>query len=116
MATSETQQNADFPTAVVRNDTPVARLFGRSTGWFWLLAAACLVMASVLTFRATKSAGTKITVQFDDGHGLKAEDAVQYRGIDVGYVETVRLRDSHDGVDVVPVSYTHLTLPTTPYV
>ena len=87
----------DFPTANVRTNSPVIRLFSRATLWVWLLAGLCLVTALVLTYRATRSVGLTITVQFEDGHGLKPDDTVRYRGIDVGHVIAVRLRDDRDG-------------------
>ena len=44
--------------------------------------------------------GTTIHIQFPEGHGLKQEDTVRYRGIEVGSVESVSLDDSLDGVEV----------------
>jgi len=44
--------------------------------------------------------GTVIHIQFPEGHGLKQEDTVRYRGIEVGTVESVHLDDSLDGVEV----------------
>lgn len=96
----EPAAQTDFPTAVVRQDSAITRTLGRSSGWLWLLAIACLLLALGLTYRATRPAGPAIVVHFADGYGLKREDAVRYRGIDVGHVSEVRLRDDLRGVDV----------------
>ena len=90
----------DFPTAVVRDGSSATGWLSRSTAWFWLLATACLVLALFLAFSAAGSDGPRITVRFQEGHGLKPEDAVRYRGIDVGQVEAVHLGDDLKGVDV----------------
>ena len=92
---------AEFPAAIVRSDTKASRLFGRSTGVFWLLALAALFIAVGLTYHETRDMGTAVTVQFQNGHGLKPEDAVRYRGINIGFVESVRLGDRQDGLEVV---------------
>ncbi len=91
----------DFPTAEVRPDSAASRWLSRSSRWLWLVTLACLFIAMVLTLRASADRGRLITVRFREGHGLKAEDTLRYRGIDVGAVEAVRLRDELDGVDVL---------------
>lgn len=44
--------------------------------------------------------GVEIEIHFPDGHGLKAEDTVRFRGIEVGTVHQVELNHELDGVDV----------------
>ena len=44
--------------------------------------------------------GINIDIHFPEGHGLEAEDAVRFRGIDVGIVEEVQLNADLTGVDV----------------
>ncbi len=92
--------SAEFPEAVVRDDGKLSRWFHRTTGWMWLVALLCLILAVVLSFLQSGPRGPVVTVHFLDGHGLKAEDAVRYRGIQVGQVESVRLCDDLKSVDV----------------
>ena len=88
----------DFPTAVVR-DARIG-LLNKSAWMFLALTAACLVFALYLGFRSTIPSGELITIHFADGYGLKDEDALRYRGITIGQVEEIRLRDDLAGVDV----------------
>ena len=88
-----------IPVAKVRHDKALVRFLRRSTSWFWLLAFACLILAGYLTLSGATETGPLITVFFRDGHGLKPEDALRFRGIDVGYVEDVRLKEDLQGVD-----------------
>ena len=61
--------------------------FGNLAGsYMWLLTLVCLVAAIGLVWWSLPEEGVHIEIHFPDGHGLRA------------------------------VSYTHLTLPTTPYV
>lgn len=87
---------ASFPTAVVA-DRSKAMLAGSR---LWWLALACLVLAVGLVVYSMPAGGTNIQIHFPQGHGLKAEDAVRYRGIDVGVVESVHLTDDMDAVNV----------------
>ncbi len=66
----------------------------------WWLAVACLLLAIGLVVWSMPPAGTYISIAFPEGHGLKAEDPVRYRGIDVGMVESVHLTAAMDSVDV----------------
>jgi len=87
------------PVADVRPRYSAAhRYFGGST--LWLLTLLCLLVASGLIWWSLPPRGTAITIQFPAGHGLKPEDTVRYRGIEVGTVETVELDDSLEQVEV----------------
>ena len=66
----------------------------------WWLALGCLILAVGLVVYSMPSGGTHVHIHFPQGHGLKAEDAVRYRGIDVGVVESIHLTDAMDAVDV----------------
>ncbi len=88
----------DFPTALVGSRLSLSQLFQGST--FWLLTLACMVLAIGLVWWSLPSRGIEIVVHFPEGHGLKAEDAVRFRGIDVGHVEKVILNPKLDAVDV----------------
>ena len=96
--TSPSSEESQFPTALVRDDR--IGLLTRSSWVFLLLTAACLGLAFYLGFKATVPKGKLITVHFSDGHGLKAEDALRYRGINIGEVEAIRLQDDLQHVDV----------------
>ena len=85
-----------FPTAVVKERSQAMLASSR----FWWLALACLIIAIGLVFWSMPSGGTHIQIHFPQGHGLKAEDPVRYRGIDVGVVETIHLTDGLEAVDV----------------
>jgi sporulation protein YlmC with PRC-barrel domain len=87
------------PVAEIRPRTSAAhKLFGGSRLWF--LTLLCLLIAAGLLWWSTPQKGTIIHIQFPEGHGLKPEDTVRYRGIEVGTVESVHLDDSLDGVEV----------------
>jgi hypothetical protein len=66
----------------------------------WWLSLACLMLAVGLVLYSMPTGGTNVQIHFPQGHGLKEEDAVRYRGIDVGVVESVLLTDDLDAVDV----------------
>ena len=85
-----------FPTAIVKEKSQAMLASSR----FWWLALACLIIAIGLVFWSMPSGGTHIQIHFPQGHGLKAEDPVRYRGIDVGIVETIHLTDGLEAVDV----------------
>lgn len=67
-------------------------------GWSRLLPLAALVLAALLLREAWKDRGPRIAIQVADGHGLRAGDALRYRGIDVGEVESLELADDARGV------------------
>ena len=85
-----------FPTAVVTDRSKA--MFAGSRVWW--LALACLILAVGLVLYSMPAGGTHVQIHFPQGHGLKAEDAVRYRGIDVGVVDSVHLTDDLDAVDV----------------
>ena len=87
------------PIAEIRERNSTAhKLFGGSRLWF--LTLLCLLVAAGLLWWSMPPKGTTINIQFPQGHGLKTEDTVRYRGIEVGTVESVSLDDSLEGVDV----------------
>jgi paraquat-inducible protein B len=69
--------------------------------YMWLVALLCLVVAIGVAWWSMPEQGIKITIRFPDGHGLAVEDAVRFRGIDVGIVEEVKLNRELSGVDVL---------------
>ena len=93
---SDSETVSQFPRArVVEKPTEV---FGLTR--LWWLALACLILAVGLVVWSLPAQGTAIKIAFPEGHGLRAEDAVRYRGIDVGIVESVRLNQSLEKVEV----------------
>ena len=67
----------------------------------WWVTLLCLVIAIALAWRAMPQQGPQITIRFDDGHGLKTGDAVQYLGIQVGTVTDIRLNGAGVTVSVI---------------
>ncbi|GIW99913.1 MAG: hypothetical protein KatS3mg111_3246 [Pirellulaceae bacterium] len=59
----------------------------------WWLTAFCAVAAAVLVVNSWRRQGTTIAIEFLQGHGIKPGDALRYRGVDVGQVETVMIGD-----------------------
>jgi paraquat-inducible protein B len=66
----------------------------------WWLTGICLCVAGFLWGWSWYSQGPVIVVRFREGHGLKAENRLMHRGIEVGSVEKVQLNDTLDFVDV----------------
>lgn len=70
----------------------------RRISWVWLIPLAALILAGWLAFRAWSQRGVTITVQLDNGYGLKAGDDVRFRGISVGKVDSIALLPDLQGV------------------
>jgi hypothetical protein len=66
----------------------------------WLLPILALALAAFLAFQSWSAQGTLITVRAAQGHGIKPGDSLQYRGIDVGRVDTVRLASDMQAVRI----------------
>jgi paraquat-inducible protein B len=67
----------------------------------WIVTGACLSLAIGLVIWNQKPAGPSITVQFQQGHGLRPGNSLRHRGIDVGTVTAVTLTEGDSGVSVV---------------
>ena len=91
-----------FPQAQVR-DAPGGLLAVVQRSRLWLLTLACLCLAVWLAWSSMPPSGPTIVITFPQGHGLKAGDAVRYRGIDVGQVERVSLSPGLQSVEAVVV-------------
>ena len=68
-----------------------------------LVPVAALLLAGWLGYTAWVSRGFIITVQLDQGHGIKTGHEVRHRGITVGEVRKVKLAEGFEGV-IVTVS------------
>ena len=66
----------------------------------WFLTLVCGIVALILLSLSWFSAGTQISITFQDGHGIKPGDTLNYRGIDVGEVTQVQVDPNLDGVTV----------------
>ncbi len=84
---------AALPTAVVTKRRGVLQ------SRVWILTGFALLLAIWLAWSSMPKPGTRISIHFPDGHGLRAGDPVRYRGIDVGTVRGIQLGRG-DGVDV----------------
>lgn len=91
-----------FPLADVRETSGGLRAMVKQTR-LWLLTLACLGLAAWLAWASVPQRGPRITVTFPEGHGLKAGDAVRYRGIEVGQVEVATLSTDLQSVEAVVV-------------
>lgn len=86
-----------FPVAEVKptNAFTSGRIFASKLWWITLV---CLLVASYLAWQAHRPTGLEITIDFPEGHGLKAGDALRHRGIDVGVVSEIELAPDLHGV------------------
>lgn len=88
-----------FPAANVR--TTSIRPSGRNLiTRLWLVTAAALVTSVLLVVWNQKPAGPTITIQFEQGNGLRPGNSLQHRGIEVGEVTSVELASAGDKVVV----------------
>lgn len=74
--------------------------FGKVSHLWWLTVLS-LLAAIGLVWWSLPSSGVALNVTFPEGHGLKAEDLVLYRGIKVGHVEEVKLSNDLSGISVL---------------
>ena len=99
--TDTTTETPSFPQAIVVSSS-VPRLVSK----LWWITGLSLVIAFVLVIGSQRRQGPAITIQFTDGHGLKAGDTLRYRGIIIGEVSEVALNPKLAGV-VVSVNLEH---------
>jgi len=93
-------QSADeIPTAKINVERSRFSLESLSTR-MWGVTAVALVVSIGLALWNQKPAGPTITIRFEQGHGLRAGNQLQHRGIEVGTVSAVELVDDEQGVAV----------------
>ena len=92
-----TPENATdpFPKALVQTSPTLRRWFASR---LWWLTITCGVISLFLFWYARLNTGDLISIEFRDGHGLKPEDRLTFRGIDIGSVEKIELNPSRDAV------------------
>lgn len=66
--------------------------------WVWILPMLAVALSAGLAWQAWGARGAMVTIQLDEGHGLKQGDALRYRGIRAGTVERVELLGSLGGL------------------
>ena len=95
----EPLNESPFPQAIVESTGGSAS--GRSLiTRVWLVTGVCLAIAIGLVVWNQKPAGPSITIQFEQGHGLRPGNSLRHRGIDVGTVTAVTLMADDSGVAV----------------
>ncbi len=62
-----------------------------SWSWIWLVPIVAALLAGALSLQAWSERGVPVAIQFKQGHGLQAGDALRHRGITVGEVAEVTL-------------------------
>ena len=93
-----TEPSAQFPVAEIREAPEVQKIFVSKMWWGTLV---CAIIALGLAWRSMPTDGPQLTIEFPQGHGLKAGDALRHRGIDVGIVQTASLKSDLNGIQVV---------------
>ncbi len=81
-----------IPAAIPRTRSP------RIPSFVWLLTVACALLSAFLFFNAYRSQGDLIEIEFEQGFGLQTMDSLRFRGIEIGRVEKIELRESHPGI------------------
>jgi paraquat-inducible protein B len=81
------------PAPRVAPDPPSARTErSRWPGWIWGIPVAAVAIVAWLVFKQITATGPKVTVIFPQAEGISAgQTEVQYQGLKVGEVESVRL-------------------------
>ncbi len=88
--------NADaIPNAILQTNPTMARWFASR---LWLLTLVCGMVSIGLFWYSRQNTGSLISIAFREGHGLKPEDRLTYRGIEIGAVEKIELNPARDGV------------------
>lgn len=91
--TSNTSET-DSPVNSRNSSLPQAQL-KHQRGWpyVWMLPVIAVTLAAWLVIDVWQQQGAMITIRFQQGYGLKPGDALRYRGIDAGQIESVQLAD-----------------------
>jgi paraquat-inducible protein B len=98
--TEKVDGEGEFPVAMV---SEAKRPWWTTMSKMWLVSLACLILAIGLTYYASDSPGTELSIRFTEGHGLKPGDAIRHRGIEIGQVERVALAPTLRGIEVTAV-------------
>jgi len=93
----DSEEPIEFPVADIRERPSAQKLLASKMWWITLV---CTIVALVLAWHSMPQTGPQITITFPQGHGLKPGDALRYRGIDVGRVQSTTLKSDLDGIAV----------------
>lgn len=63
----------------------------RRWSWVWLLPILAIISAVSLIYASVSQRGVPLFLTFQQGHGIKVGDALRYRGIEIGHVQSVQL-------------------------
>lgn len=96
---SDDSKAGQIPEAWVRSTADRSSGMNLTTR-LWGVTAAALIVSIGLVLWNQKPAGLMITIQFEQGHGLRPGNSLQHRGIEVGEVTTVELSQDGTGVFV----------------
>lgn len=66
----------------------------------WIVPVIVLAIIAYLMVDVFVSRGKTVTITFEQGHGLKAGDALKLRGIQIGSVSEIRLNEQMNQVEV----------------
>ena len=86
------KSNDEFPVAAVKPSPSILQ------SKMWLVTLLCLGLAIYMAWHSRRPTGIDISIEFPEGHGLKAGDALQHRGIEIGIVKSVELAQDMQGV------------------
>jgi len=93
LSRAETSNADDIPATRLKKSAKISLI--------WLVPAIAAAVALWLVFENVKKMGPSITIQFEDGTGIEAnQTVVRYRGVQVGAVESVRLAEDTRHVEV----------------
>lgn len=84
-----------FPQASIQSITEVS---AGMRSRLWWIAFLCGLISLGLFWYAKQGNGKLIAIQFADSFGLKPEDRLKYRSVDIGAVEKIELNPDWDGV------------------
>ena len=84
-----------FPMATIRERTSFWSRFPTRLWWVTLM---CGLVSAALLWTSWRNNGELIEIAFRDGYGLKPEDRLKHRGIDIGSVEKIEWNKSSDSV------------------
>jgi paraquat-inducible protein B len=88
------KSQSEFPSAVIKKRAKLSLI--------WLVPAVAAIVAAVLVFQNVKKIGPTITIRFEDGGGLQAnQTVVRYRGVQVGSLRSVELTKDTKHVEAV---------------
>lgn len=86
MTTPPAEAPDTIPTAIIE---PSARRAGPARLLPWLVPIAAVILTIVLITQALASRGPSLTLAFQNGHGIRENDPIVHRGVQVGRVRSI---------------------------